>query len=848
MLTPEAQPFPSSIPQASVPPGYALRDVQLELSLKPFWDISDATRDGVCRELFTQWLPLLRYAETVSVMLLLGDGSEILEYTGDLSQEMEWARYIGTANPHHWPPGELGANPNPDHEGIGMNVAALDPERQDTHQHGYLYRPNPSRLTYAWLAGLVTALKRIGGEVTGKRILVGDIFDIGPEFAKSKFKYEWHREILGKGALFGGQFVSCEAVLEADDRVYAGYPDGIPDGTPFGAFLGRQSRRFFEDCGLDFLWLSNGFGFGLEPWSLVGQVFDGLRFDQSQAPGVASRILKFWKDLRSELPTQYRIRTRGTNFGAGTDLSSDASPLREIYAGGFELDAPVNSPWASIDQDIGVELSGWMARIAQRPGDGFRFRFYIHDPWWMNSPWLDRFERSAHELVIPGAVSRLKADGTAEAPCDVAFLSVDDSYGRLPPQVPNEVIPQLLRVREFIPDGAGPLVWVYPFDDFHDYVLGDGPSRPELPIFGDWFARSLINEGVPLNQVADAGEFAKCVKAGRLLGGVVPVSPVPRPGSPHEVALQAHVEAGGHVFLYGPLEPDSAITAALGVKIGEPLEGDFQLEGDDAFVIRHTATFSGGPWRETADPSQIANLWSASAQYNGQNRLAGLVRETLTGGRWAWLRGSLTTSEFDPANPKPILGPLLKPLPRAKFFPSERFARQALKALGWSFQITRENQDARAPFTVLHRHRNALIAGNFFPAPHVGLSLGTPLGAPLFVSAHNVIADGQTVIPHGPAAQRECRWFVEGQKAGTIRVRLLHPGLPMVRRRYLLSGLENATVHFLPEPDTEAALRILRNPIFPYFLDEIHPTKIEESPWGPLATASHVTGELLFEW
>ncbi len=848
MLTPEAGPHPSSIPQAPVPPGYALRDVQLELSLKPFWDNSDATRDGVCRELFTQWLPLLRYADTVSVMLLVGDGSEILEYTGDLSQEMEWARYIGTANPHHWPQGQPAKNPDPDHEGIGRNVAALDPERKDTHQHGYLYRPNPAHFSYAWLAGLVRSLKRIGEEVTGKRILVGDIFDIGPEFAKSKFKYEWHREILGKGALFGGQFVSCEGILEADSRTYAGYPQGIPAGTPFGAFLGRQTRRFFEDCGLDFLWLSNGFGFGLEPWSLVGQVFDGLKFDQTNAAGVSARILKFWKNLRSELPTRYRIRTRGTNFGVGTDLSSDASPLREIYAGGFALDAPVNSPWASIDQDIGVELSGWMARIAQRPGEGYRFRFYIHDPWWMNSPWLDRFERSAHELVLPGAVSRLKADGTAEPPCDVAFLSVDDSYGRLPPQVPNEVIPHLLRVRELVPDGAGPLVWVYPFDDFHDYVLGDGPPRPELPIFGDWFARSLINEGVPLNQVADACEFAQAVNAGRLPIGVIPVSPVPRPGSVHEMALQAHVGAGGDVLLYGPLEPDSELTKVLGVVLAEPLEGDFQLLGDDSRVIRHTATFSGGPWRETISKSDIEELWSASAQCDGKERLAGLVRKTASGGRWAWLRGSLTTAEFDPANPKPILGPLLKPLPRTKHFPSERFALKALSILGWSFGINRQNEDARAPFTVLHRHRNALIAGNFFPAPHVELSLSTPLGAPLFVPAHNTIVDGQTVIPHGPAGQRECRWFVEGQKSGTIRARLLHPGMPEIRRRYLISGLKNATIRFLPEPETGEALRVVLNPVFPYFLDKIHPTKIEDSPWGPLITVPHVTGELLFEW
>ena len=143
--------------------------------------------------------------------------------------------------------GNLAPNPHPDHEGIGIHVGALNPERKDTHQRGYLCRPEPARLTYAWLAGLTKALRRIGAEVTGKRILVGDIFDVGPEFAISKFKYEWHPEILGKGALFGGQFVSCEAILDVDDRLYVGYPKGIPAGTPFGAFLGRQTRRFYED-------------------------------------------------------------------------------------------------------------------------------------------------------------------------------------------------------------------------------------------------------------------------------------------------------------------------------------------------------------------------------------------------------------------------------------------------------------------------------------------------------------------------------------------------------------------------------------------------------------------------
>ena len=80
-------------------------------------------------------------------------------------------------------------------------------------------------------------------------------------------------------------------------------------------------------------------------------------------------------------------------------------------------------------------------------------------------------------------MSRLDGDGTTRVPTDLNFLSADDSHGELPDQVPNEVTPHILWMREHAPDQAGPLVWVYPFDEYHDWTFGT-PSRIAEVFFG----------------------------------------------------------------------------------------------------------------------------------------------------------------------------------------------------------------------------------------------------------------------------------------------------------------------------------------------------------------------------
>ena len=67
-------------------------NVTLEMSLKPFKKTNEEYIRGVCSQMFDKWHALLKNRKVVSVMLWVGDGSEILEYAGNTDEEIEWAR------------------------------------------------------------------------------------------------------------------------------------------------------------------------------------------------------------------------------------------------------------------------------------------------------------------------------------------------------------------------------------------------------------------------------------------------------------------------------------------------------------------------------------------------------------------------------------------------------------------------------------------------------------------------------------------------------------------------------------------------------------------------------------
>ena len=532
-------------------------NITLEMSLKPFKKNDKAYIAAVAREVFTQWFALLRHTDTVSVMLWTGDGSEILDYKGSLTQPLEWAKYMG--------------NPNTDHE-VGSGPAELS-----LHERAFLYMENPPDFSYGDLKFIIESLKEAGRSITGKPVCIGATFDPGPEFAKSDFKYKKHPEILGGNAMGHKTFVSCYSVLKADSEAYAGFPNGIPANTPFGTFFGAQSQQFLGDLGFDFIWFSNGFGFGAEGWSATGAIFSGKGFDQEKLEGATVNIVNFWKLFRKECP-KFPIQTRGTNLSVGADLARDAVDLKNIYKGNFNMLPPPNSPWAALDGDFGLEMAGYVSRMSELPDNRFIFRYYTHDPWWINSPWLDRYGREPHDIYLPLSVSRIDANGNIGIPTHLSFLTIDDTYGNMPVQVPNEVTPNILKARMDAPTAPGPLVWVYPFDEYHEWAHQFKDRLPEI-YYGDWFIRQAINNGTPLNTVISTTSFQSAInKKPDLFHESILVTIAPESGSSLEKSLIRFVENGGKLIVFGPVDHSGEVfTDFLNLKNTLPLDGEFRI-------------------------------------------------------------------------------------------------------------------------------------------------------------------------------------------------------------------------------------------------------------------------------
>lgn len=186
-------------------------DITLEMSLKPFKQTDEAYIRAVCAKIFEQWRPLLNGRKTISVMLWVGDGSEILDYSGNMADEFEWCRFVGTANLPYL------------EDGMPLETS-LHERKQD-------YMPNAPKMTYGILRYIVDCIKSEGKKVyKDANIRVGETFDIGPEFAISDFRYNRHKECISLSSGCDGYgFVDVNSVLHKDNKHYAAYPDGIPE-------------------------------------------------------------------------------------------------------------------------------------------------------------------------------------------------------------------------------------------------------------------------------------------------------------------------------------------------------------------------------------------------------------------------------------------------------------------------------------------------------------------------------------------------------------------------------------------------------------------------------------------
>ncbi len=850
-----------------------LRNVTLELSAKALHDPSPEAMERVARTMFRQWRSLTELADQVSVLLWVADGSELLDWSGTMSDTFEWACWCGCANPFSVP-----ENPTPrQRRNTFAFPAKVFPDAECA--------PRP----YSWLRDAVATVRAAARAELGRDVRVGTILDAGPEFVHSDFKFRRHPEVMPRGSVHPRLFLACDATLTADSHRYAAFPDGIPEGLSFGAFLGAQYRDFSRAFGFDYLWLSNGLGFGDQPWGVVGSLFDGHAFQPGRAPKTTGRMLGFWRDFFAACPDAV-VETRGSNSSAGVEMATDAAPLGALYAEGL-IDPPVNSPWAAINFRTGLELAAWMSHVAELPrGRGFPFRFYIHDPWFLNSPWLDRYGRQPWDIFAPLSICRIREDGSVQTPDSVALLSVDDTLGRMPEVVPREVTPFLAEAFETAPDRAGPLVWVYPFGEYAAASGGAGEPPPGAldRIFNeDVFLGEALQGGLPLNTVVStriwralaarstppvgsadtplseggigqghppsergvaqsAGGSTAWFKDADTMSVVFVVPVAALLSAENLAALDAHAARGARFLVYGALAgAPEPLLERLGLALGEPKTGEVTVRLSESLPV--DAFESGAPCerlfvRPELDGGGLAEVEAGAEPFAWAETSDGARRILASRkGAFAFVRSALPLSEQDTVGIWHFCH-----APATGAFPSERLMRHLLgAATGWRIRANLTKPSAPPPRTNLSRHDNAFLFHVFAPDTTASLRVRTPLGAPLVTEYDTRIEDGDALWRPGKSWRPECRLFADGQESGTVTVKTSFAAFPGFTGRLHLTGLKCASLRFFPPDGFRETTELVRNGDM---LDEVSPTEWEETPFGPCAVWRDLSGSAYIAW
>lgn len=808
-----------------------IKRVTLEVSLKPFKSTDSAVIEKVCEKAFLQWKNLLSHADEVGVMLWVGDGSEILDYRRNMDDVLEWAHYVGGAqNKMEW---------NRKH----------DPEGKALHTRPYEYMENRPEYTYGDLKNIISIIKAVGSRITGKPIFVGATFDPGPEFAKSSFKYERHNEICDGVAMGAKSMVCCYYDLNGDDVSYAAYPGGIPDKTPIGTFLGKQAELFMSDLGYDYIWFSNGFGFGTETWGVSGALFDGKQFFPEKIDHCREKIENFWHLFTKEC--HFPIQTRGTNLTVGTDFASDAVDHEMIYKNNPTMLPPPNSPWAALDGNFGLELAGYMSRAAELPGEDFLFRFYVHDIWWINSPWIDRYEGQPHDIYLPTATSRIDKNGEVQVANHINFLSIDDSYGEMPERCPNEVIPHIISSYVNAPDSPAPFIWVYPFKEYSNMECG----RLEKSFYEDWYLIAAINHGLPLNTVVSTENFKKLYnEKPQMFDGKVVVTPTPEENSIICDTLCEYAKNGGNILFYGSLNgTDERILKLLNLRANNEICGEFTVldktgiadeieEGGIEVGITYGGIYTDGGLCAVIDKQGEHTRVLASAT-DGQNERVILSATTKDiKGTAVWCRGcdcSRKPVDKDDSDKKDDTA-------HYSSFPAEILMRKAIKEFGYDFEFVKADRYAPEPVILMHRSEDKLWFSGYCPDTTVGIKLSTPLGAPLLMANEGRIKDSK-IAYHMPRAWRhECRVFVQNDGSSTVHAKENISCAYGVERRILVEGLKNATVYVIPKHNAPEKTYFLINSEFPHMVSyETLNCELVDSVYGKVYKITGVTGRLM---
>ncbi|MNI23092.1 hypothetical protein D3C73_766610 [compost metagenome] len=521
---------------------------------------------------------------------------------------------------------------------------------------------------------------------------------------------------------------------------------------------------------------------------------------------LSTKMLSFWEIFKQECP-DYRTEIRGTNYGTGMDLAKDCVPLLDLYERKYVEFPPPNSPWGALNYDFGLELTGYMSRIAVLPSQTYLFRFYANDPWFWQNPWWDLYDREPHDIYCPLTVARVNTEGELESPGIVQILTIDSEKGELDEDIPMEVIPHIKKAFKDAPDQPGILTWLYPFREMHE-AMAESDEHSSDAFFNDWFVRNAINQGLPLNTVLSTDDFFAMHDdaKNKLQDTILFTSAFWIKGEKAQRIIE-YIRNGGKIIFYGNVvDPD--LRQLLNLRNEDELEGAFSINltlledtikneadtrGNGNQQLQHHSHISGGGLSEVVDDLADRNtLVHASVNQLGLERVFTVTRALpeWDGGKVGWVRGSL---------PFQSAGVTHLPVRQEKeFMDSSVIVRYLLRQFGYSLYQTKEDAASESALMFITRNDNAFILTGCKQDTSVGLQLRFPDGAPLIIGQSVMIGEGTAAYSLDRTFHDECRIFVNQKQISRITCRENQP-YPTLKKH--IRTIRNLSVYNLIEAD-----------------------------------------------
>lgn len=780
--------------------------VVLEVSLKPF---KDRNFKKTCEEILDKWSSMISIADSVSVLIWVGDGSEIILWDGNFNKEINWARYIGFCNY------DLGGYPKnipPEEDWYLVNKAVL-------------YTEKPLKITYKDLKNIIKWFKKICKEKYKKKLTVGIPFDPGPEFVHDEFRYVKHPEILAGGP--NSEYNTCwfvcswSNIKDVKERL-KGFPKGIKEEIPFGEFLGKQFYHFAKDLDVDYIWFSNGFAFSHYAWYYKGEIFDGEKFIVEKIPDIEEKVISFWKIFRKYWKGS--IEVRGTNYAVGLDISKDAINYKRIYKEGKLDIAPPNTPWGS--RDMGGEICIYLTRLAEIPDKRILLRLYTNDPWFRANPWWDYYGREPYDIYLPMMTGRINEKGEFEKFNEIAFVTIDTERGIVSKEQAEEIYYHIKRGMEFSPDEPGPIVWIYPFDEYHEILKN--PKYISHLYFGDSFISRSITNGFPLNTVISSKNFKKLYRKNPdYFKDKILLTHLPLGDWEYTYDVFDFVKDGGNAIFYGSFEPvGDDIRKIFKVKIEDGLSEEFEIENmliEDELNIPlkrkfyHNPVFGGGGIFEIFDEGEKVLL-----KKNGKKRsFVSIINYGK--GKIGWIRGSLPFKterfSYQPHNLSPI-----------EYYEPGDFLRYLLSEFGYIIRFkkyvnlqTREKRDSlteisvkaivssisRSPTILISKKKNGYILSGIKPSNEVEIYMKFPEGVPLPTEREIILRDDKLgKYNFDKTFLSEVRFLVQQEEPSILQAKEVRRDFGYTRQLNI-SGLKNSTLTVYPENLEKCKIKVM---------------------------------------